>query len=351
MTQDKKLPIDESQKNNCIIVGYHADCVDGYVAAALIAATHHQLGSVVCIPLQYTSDGTNNAEKLITFANDVKVFNNLGISDIYIVDFSVQRSAIKELSKYGKVTLIDHHETGKHLQNCKGCHVNNNTESGALATLNYLTDKFPWAARHISTDLKTLAIVADDYDRWQHKLVGSKEVWAAILSSYIKAGYSPMHIVDRSMRTSNLVEQLRDEGATILKEEKKIVDEHVTRSMDTMITAWDSTTKYTGILVECTTRNRSIINLIAHEITQRMEFSKFDFVCLWYIRDRDFVSCSIRAINKNIDLTKLVEQFGGGGHKAAVGCQIPLCYFFNKFSNEYLVSYETKGQSDARLSK
>ena len=163
------------------LVIYHANCTDGFGAAF---AAWLKLGDEAeYLPMEYG--------RISTPADfDMKVSLAAKGNDVYILDFSFPREVMDALFKYAKrVVWLDHHKTAFEMW-CGGIPAIGYYNSPTTTPENHyiLLDNYKsgaliaWEYFHPGTEVPMLIQHIDDYDRWQFKLIGTKELHAAFAS-------------------------------------------------------------------------------------------------------------------------------------------------------------------------
>lgn len=285
-----------------IYVLYHSNCYDGFGAA--YAAWKKFGGSAKYIPVSYGYPLPEMPDA----------------EEIYIVDFSYDEQTLKSLSRGIKTFVLDHHKTAE--ENLRGllyeqdCNQNNNlyiefdmNRSGALITWEYFhryhgpspVDSDPVPAplliQHIS-----------DRDLWTFKMDRSREIHAALVS----------HKMDFQLWDSFDIEQLKIEGAALLRQYQQLVDNickkpfmikiagHEVPAVNTSI-AWSEVGEKLGDMYP--------------DAPFVASFTEFEDLTMWSLRTSKN--------NREFDVSVIAKQFGGGGHKAAAGFKISREYKFD----------------------
>lgn len=270
---------------NKTIVIYHSNCQDGFSAAWIV---HKAIGSVI---------------KDITYHPGVYDEDPPDVTgcDIYIVDFSYKRPIMDEIiKKANKVIHIDHHDTaiqdmiGFTALNFESMYSPDNTESGAILTWKYFfpSQPIPQFIQHV-----------DDYDRWQYKLPGTKEIHANMSSyEYTFDNWDKLAI-------QRLDEQILI-GTAIERREAKVIKELlgiVVRRMN--IAGYD---------VPVANVPYTMGSDICHCMAKGEPFSAY-----YYDTPKHRIF-GLRSEENGLDVGQIAKGFGGGGHKHASGFKINL---------------------------
>lgn len=273
------------------LVIYHANCVDGFGAAY---AAWLKLGDAAeYLPMGYH-------QKLDTeLVRDRRV---------HILDFSLSADDMdRVLALAERVTWLDHHKTAFEMwlgrppedepnerweHSAKNYHIClDNKRSGALI-----------AAQHYraASDLRLFQHI-DDYDRWQFKMGGTRELNAAIRS------YQPWTFEQWS---TFVVDDLVREGAALLRDHKAKVQQALKESRK----------------VELHGRVGLAVNAspwLASDLGHELAVQSGTFGAVWSQRGDGRVGVSLRS-NGDFDVSAIAKQFGGGGHKNAAGFETTL---------------------------
>lgn len=282
---------------NKLLVIYHAHCADGYGAAW---SAWKKFGDTADYkPVVYGEEPPD------TGAYD----------EIYILDFSYPVHTLIGMKKYeeehyadgtgirrefNKVVVIDHHRTAEEMLKGYPDAIFDMTHSGA-----YLA----WRYFHPDKDVPKLILAIEDRDLWLWKLPYSREISAA-LASY------PM----RFDVWSNIAVRLDDEENYPLRD---------------FVSEGAAILRYQRQNVEAIANQARMVNIASYNIPQVNATSNWSEVCEELIRlypEAPFVACwhelgdakikySLRSKGE-FDVSKIAQQFGGGGHKNAAGFTI-----------------------------
>lgn len=260
-------------KKICI---YHGNCADGFTAAWVV----------------------NKAIKDVEFHAGFYKEDPPDVTDaeVFIVDFSYKRPIMEQIvEKAAFVTHIDHHATaiedmaGYENPKFKSFYSPENTESGAMLTWNYFFphNNVPQFVKHI-----------DDRDRWQFKLPGTRQIQANVFSyEYTFENWDMLMQMD-------VEEQIKD-GTAIERANMKNIKELM------------------GVVVR--RMNIAGYNVPVANIPYQFGSDMCSllangepFAAYYYDKPthREF---GLRSSKGAVDVAKIAEQFGGGGHSAASG--------------------------------
>lgn len=259
-------------KTLCI---YHANCSDGFAAAAVV----------------YRALGKDNVE----FCPGVYSESSPEVHgrDVVIVDFSYKRDTLIEMASDAKsITIIDHHKTAKEElvdlpSNVKT--IFDMSQSGSMLTWKYYF--FPKHPPQLFWHIQ-------DRDLWQWQLGYTKEITAA-LSAY----EYDLELWDSLMKRD--INELIVEGRVISRYTQKVINELIaTGSHETILD---------GHTVPALNVPYMFASDAGHILCEGREFS----MTYWYVGGRKNVS--LRSDENGLDVADVAKKFGGGGHPHAAG--------------------------------
>ena len=301
------------------LVIYHDHCADGFAAAwcaSLALPTETEF-----LPAQY---GENSFLNVLECAE-----TGIEGRDMWLLDFSFPKEGMDFLFNTAKnVVWLDHHKTAFEMwlgampssglfyeMSDRHVIVLDNNKSGALLAWEYFNPflETPRLLRHI-----------DDYDRWQFKLDGTREINKAIWAR------TPWMFEQWSQDFEGNLQQLEVEGTAIqsahmanirsvvgggtmkchilqLAKEQNPKNEH-----------WqaDFSANAEGLALNCPAHLSSDAG---HELAVQCG----TFGLLWRIDKNGKCLCSLRS-NGDYDVSAICKVFGGGGHKNAGGFEVPI---------------------------
>ena len=305
----------------CPLVIYHADCADGFGAAF---AAWLKLGDEVQYQPMHYGKTIQEYQGPLTVAD----------REIYILDFSFPKQVMDELFQYAKrVVWLDHHKTAfemwcekyeKGMRYAVGDTLLDDNKSGA-----YLA----WEFFHPDTEIPMLIRHIDDYDRWQFKLKGTKEINKALWSFAPWSFQQWQEIVDDDQYGS-----MWSQGAAILRAHEQNVQSvvkgsarecsivpAVINSVDSYNPPWvwwndanfGNTCGVNGLSANCPP---FLTSDVGHELANQSG----TFGLCWTLSQEGLIAkCSLRS-NGEYDVSAIAKVFGGGGHRNAAGFQVPI---------------------------
>lgn len=230
---------------------------------------------------------------------------------ILIVDFSYPREILESIRNKAKsLWLLDHHKTAKdklELHTLPYCTIDL-TKSGARLTWEYLRT-LGYQPPTGSGRAHWLIDYTEDRDLWKHTLPHTKEINTA-LHSY------PFDFDTWNTLAARTPESLIPEGTAIQRYKNNIIQHHAHHARLTTIDG------HQAIIAQCTlsTIGSDIAN---HLLTENPHIP----IAIITIDTPDGTIYRLRS--QTIDVSKIAENYGGGGHKAAAAFKLP---DFNKTS-------------------
>lgn len=255
---------------------YHGNCIDGF-ASAVVAK-------------MYFDSANEKRECRFQGIQHGDLPPDVSGEEVYILDFSFPRETLVEMEKYAKkVTVIDHHKSAIDDLVDLSFAIFDLSKSGCILTWEYFFPRLP---------IPKLLEYVQDRDLWQWNLPFSKEINAALWS------YDLSFEKWEELLNLDSLELLKTEGKAILRYQNRYIDLMLSRPPDFVTLE--------GHTVPC-------INTTALSSELGNELSKdYPFAITYFDRDglRYF---SLRSSENGIDVSKIAELYGGGGHLRAAG--------------------------------
>lgn len=254
------------------LVIYHANCRDGFGAAW---AAWKLLGDQA----QYLPASYGDLQPDVTGKN------------VAILDFSYSCAQTKiMIDQANSLVVLDHHRSAqKKLQGIHEAHFDME-QSGAMLS---------WRFFHGFQEPPAFLRYIEDRDLWKWEMEDSKAVSAAIACVDMT-----FEEYDR-MSLPTKINDLINDGYAILAYNKTVIRSAIERVRRS---TWNS--------YEICVVNSSVLQ---SEIGSHLA-PTCDFAIVWYY-DHSLMKyrVSLRTEKENVDVSKIAERFGGGGHKKAAG--------------------------------
>ncbi|RLG68458.1 MAG: hypothetical protein DRO11_09095, partial [Methanobacteriota archaeon] len=223
--------------------------------------------------------------------------------EVFIVNFSINDADWKRLEAITyNVVWIDHHHTAI---NKKGIQrkldgIRSTDGCGALLTWQYI-----YGDREVPYTLK----LVDDWDRWIHKY--------GKLSRKFMLGMECENIAP----SATLWQSLLSDNATTVKQtvvdiikKGEIVDKFMEKRSEKLVDSWSFETELQGYSA-LAVNSSSFGSLLFGD-----KINKYD-LCIAFMFDGSRYTVSVYSNKDYIDVGKICQSFGGGGHKGAAGFQ------------------------------
>ena len=290
------------------LVIYHANCTDGFGAAF---AAWLKLGDEAeYLPMEY---GKNFLTTYVGGTID---------REIYILDFSLPQEQMDWLFQHAKrVVWLDHHKTAFEMW-CGGVPSNGIFEAtGTCVTgegYTLLDDNksgalLAWEYFHPGTEVPMLIRHIDDYDRWQFKMRGTKEIARAIRS------YQPWSFDQwEGLLLDEHYGSMCTEGGAVLRAHNQNVQSAAKQARPCAIRWFDgevdghpAVNVFSGLAANAPA-------FLASDLGHELANKSGTFGLVWSMAGDGQVHCSLRS-NGEYDVSAIAKAFGGGGHRNAAG--------------------------------
>jgi oligoribonuclease NrnB/cAMP/cGMP phosphodiesterase (DHH superfamily) len=270
-----------SDKN--IVVIYHKRCEDGFGAA--YAAWKKFGDAAEYIPAGYGDEIPEGLER----------------KEIYIVDFCYEEEgAMDRLEKNAKkLVVLDHHQTSRGIVESMQEHVFDTSRSGA---------SIAWTYFHPNVPLPRLIRYLEDGDLYRFALPETAEIF-----SYLVVQPLDFLVWDDIVRR---LEDPNERPALLTK--ASIYNEYFEKISHLSVQAAKKV-RFEGYECYFTTALPSITmrSYICHQL-----YTKLPPIALIVTAHPDGFGVSIRG-NGSVDVSKIAEKYGGGGHPGSSGFFIP----------------------------
>ena len=254
---------------------YHKNCADGFGAALAVE--------------QYCAQNDISCEYLAAQYGD-EVPDVTG-KDVFIVDFSYDRASIIAIKQQANsLMVIDHHKSAMEALDGLDYCVFDMSYSGAVLTWQTLLPEQP---------LPLLMAYIQDRDLWQWQLQDSKAVSAALLTLKKTFELWQPYLDDKN------IGQLINKGNAIVEYQQQQLDKLPKGDKIPMATI-------AGYTVPCI-NSTHLISEMGEILAQGHPFAAL------YFDKPDKRIFSLRSAKDGIDVAKIAEQYGGGGHFNAAG--------------------------------
>ena len=284
-----------------VLIGYHANCIDGFTAAwacwtGLLETTSVISTNITTLPLEY-----GDTEQLLLAAKRFDM--------IYLVDFSIPKEDIVKIFETTKLTIIDHHKTAFEDYGID-LSIYPNIEfmlAGAIIILDArecgasLTWKYFFGEQ---SELPKLIEYVKDYDLWKFGLDSTIAINRVLriepknLSNWSDIYYSMEHNIEPFTRVGRAINTF-----------------HNTIVVDIVSTAEPiQLQNILGLAANCSPH-------FSDDVGHVLATKSGTFGATWCQIDKNRIKISLRSVN-DFDVSSIAKDFGGGGHKNAAGFYI-----------------------------
>jgi len=262
-----------------IVVIYHANCPDGFAGAW---AAWKKFGKKAAyIPLGYGDD----------------IPDGLVGKKIYIIDFSLPRDIVKKLISENKlVTGIDHHKSAEKETKLTQRYLFSLKHSGAVLSWKYFHPgkPIPKLLSHIGKidlgkyddKIATAACIIFDITDYDFRK------WNKIILDFEKPKPAKKHL---------------ENGRLLLAYEKKFI-EAVTK--EAKVVSFERQRSYA---VACPRVSINFVSKVGLALIKKLP----PMAIIWRVKG-DEIGVSLRS-NKSVDVSKIAQKYGGGGHPQSAG--------------------------------
>jgi len=294
-----------AERKTIQIVSHGPSCFDGVVAAATVARFHD--GDRVLVAFAANNESDNVIQRL-------KPANERGPDEVWITDLSWNSVATAEqlgrLARGGtRVYWIDHHRSAIARADAPEFAV---PFAGKLLSEEFSASRLAFnflkrerhaagAERRIPEEFFPIVELADDHDRWVHRLPASPE-WAL------------------AVQTLGGVESYRE----IMRLRSPVMSRKLARALETGRQAMQQSLKLArSTLTERTISNGILLRAaccVGYSSEVAAELYKDQHQAVIALFDMRSQGVSLRrSADCTLDLSELARSLGGGGHAAAAG--------------------------------
>lgn len=293
------------------LVIYHANCTDGFGAAF---AAWLKLGNEAeYVPMDYLKATDGVAE----FHERVKIDCSIGEREVYILDFSLPKAVMDWLFGHAKrVVWLDHHRSAFEMWCGKSPDlfftIHKEQDESKTITLDDCRSgaMLAWKYFHPGTEVPMLIRHIDDYDRWQFKMRGTKEIARAIRS------YQPWSFDQwEGLLLDEHYGSMCTEGGAILRAHNQNVQSVLKQARPTSIRVLLSEDGFAPVLNGLAANAPAFL---ASDLGHELANQSGTFGLVWSMAGDGQVHCSLRS-NGDYDVSAIAKAFGGGGHRNAAG--------------------------------
>ena len=217
-------------------------------------------------------------------------------SEVYILDFSYPKEVLRELNdRSSKLVVLDHHASAERQLGDEPYAIFDMTQSGAVLA---------WKYFHPGVQVPRLLKHIQDRDLWQWKMEGTREIYNYLcLCEDVTKWESIMDAPDYMRLEGSAISKYQDREIKFATSEKKV--------------RYCPFFEYKRIaLINTTTLHSEIGSAMYAD-------PSIDFCLTWNVEPSGVVSLSFRSDGR-VDVSKIAERLGGGGHPKAAGAKVDI---------------------------
>lgn len=300
------------------VVAYHANCNDGFTAAAMAILglrTKPFEVKIIEVPLSYNKETDNEVSRLI----DIKHRYGERVDKIYILDFSLTIEGYRKLHQaYPDISIhtLDHHKGAKdtliearELFNCT--YQYSEDISGAMMAYMYFNPT--------EANAKRIAEFASDWDTWTKELEYVNEFTAGLKAYALTR--TPFEFADDIACHRISANRLIEVGEEMLAIEGVKIEDHMRRATPCTINNVQA--------VACNCSDLGLASQLGHDLHTA---HNTPYSLVWTVIRDDLIKCSLRSKDE-FDCIPLANLYGGGGHKNAAGFTCTFSELINMLDN------------------
>ncbi|KKR23649.1 MAG: putative phosphohydrolase [Candidatus Yanofskybacteria bacterium GW2011_GWD2_39_48] len=273
--REGKRKISDDKK---IVVFYHKNCSDGFCSAWVAWRKFRDEAEYI---------GIDPADRAPILSG----------KQIYMLDVAFIPDDLKKLKEDGnKIIIIDHHISRKDIITLADESLFDIDHSGCVLTWFHL---FP------GEPMPSLLSYVEDIDLWKFKLPNTKEI-IAYLEIY-DFGFDIYDQLAEDIEKKDKFADFVNKGSSIVQYEEKQVERIIQNNSE-----WVEFEGYQILAVNCP--------LLHSQIGSRVRDTFPPMSVVWYYKD-DHICVSLRS-NDTVDVARIAEKFGGGGHAKAAGFNV-----------------------------
>lgn len=258
------------------VILYHADCPDGFSAAWAAWKKFKDKALYLAVP-------PNNRE----------LPRSAKGADVYTLDYTFPLDAIETIrADVASLVIIDHHETNEKTAREVGAGLFDMGHSGAVLS---------WKFFHPARPVPRLLRHVEDYDIWKFHMRHTREI-AEALSLY-DMNFKTWDKIVRDFEQKKEKKYI-EEGATLLRLRDRRIGRLIGYGEEIVFEG------HKALLVN----SPFYVSEIGHSIVKHGT----PVALIWSRREGKIV-VSLRSDGASVNVAKLAERYGGGGHPAAAG--------------------------------
>jgi nanoRNase/pAp phosphatase (c-di-AMP/oligoRNAs hydrolase) len=267
-----------------VVVIYHADCPDGFGAAYAAWKKFGDTASYIPCPMP------------------APVPEGIVGKELYIVDYSYNQEILQELIETNvSVVVIDHHQSNENAVRAFPQNVFDTKHSGAVLA---------WQYFHPSVTVPSVLLYVEDHDIWNHSLPQHIEFNVALHQT--PRTFSDWDRLIENLKDTDFLHNFLEKGKILAEFEGSVISK---------LTEIKERVFFEGHEVWALNfggHYKSILGNILAEENQKTGGIALGII---YSHANGKVNISLRS-KGDVDVAKIAEKYGGGGHKNAARIQV-----------------------------
>lgn len=289
------------------IVSHGPHCLDGIAAAVAIARARPHAEVVPWFAANRDVDETIRQLRLSPNA-----LHEVWITDVSWTDPRTERHLRNLAARGARIHWFDHHRSaverlaGGEIQVDLAACVVDERHAASRLVFEYLRERLGDDAPKRFRDFWPVVEKADDTDRWIHAVEGSHDLALTVRAMGSIAAYDDLLEIDRHV---TFTARMRDAFERVAGD--------LARSLDAA-----RRSRTDAVLPGGLTLVAAVCRGYPSEIAE--EWGRQTANAVFALYDSHSLGISLRrSPDCDVDLSRLARRFGGGGHPAASGCEIP----------------------------
>lgn len=272
-----------------VAILYHANCQDGFSAAW--AAWKKFKNNADYLPVEHQLPPPELKDKTV-----------------YLLDFSYKAEVMEEITKNNKeLIIIDHHVTAeKEVKTLTDSNKSDKHKITTILDMNRSGSALAWKHFHPKNKIPKIIQHVEDSDLWLFKKSRTKEITTVL--SMTNFTFPDWEKFAKKLENKKTLSKIIEIGKNIESYKSALIQRLASKAVAVDFEGYKVNAVNSSIL----------ISEIGHELVRRNP----PFGVIWY-SDASKIKVSLRG-NGSIDLTKIAEKYGGGGHKNAAGFKLKI---------------------------
>lgn len=267
-----------------IIVFYHKNCYDGFASAWVAWKKFKDKAEYIALNYQ----------------TPIKNIHTYYGKQVYFLDVFPGKKNLEEFKrKCCQITIIDHHLTIKRdIKKILHCLFDIKIDMKHSASV------LAWKYFFSEKKIPKLLLFIEDMDLWKFKMPFTREILASI--NLVDYNFQKWSRLIKDIEDKNKRKKYIEAGKKIIDYQNKIVEQIIQKAKKVKVGKWKVLAANSSILIS--------------EIGEAL-IKKLPPIAIIWFDAGDERRISLRS-NGKVDVSKIAEKYGGGGHKCAASFAI-----------------------------